>query len=202
MYYLLYNNWMKIERIVSIKNPQLIRIRNNLRKLIREAYNERIIQDLNLRQKFPVGDSRWEELYSQEKKLKDRFKRSICICYKCNYNTKDMVYLPSSEMWICVDCNRKDKYIALLKDTLPLSKLEIRDFLNKLAELDWVRPAKNSSRSKDNDYINSKKVLDEMGISKKIQRHFLKLCICYGGYCDSEILMNAAALLLNEYTKW
>ena len=195
---------MKTERIVNIKNPKLIRIRNNLRKLNREAYNELFRQNLDLRKNFPVGDSHWQELYSQGKKLKDRFKRSICICYKCNYNTKDMVYLPSSKMWICVDCNRKDKYIALLKDTLPLSKLEIRDFLNNLAEFDWIRPAKHSLRlrSKGNDYINSTKVLNEMGISKKVQRHFLKLCICYGGYCDSEILMNAASLLLNEYTKW
>ncbi len=197
-----YNKWMKTEKIIGIKNPQLVKVRNNLRKLIREACNELFTQNFDLRQKFLVGSSRWQELYSQERKLKDQFKRSICICYRCNHNTKDMVYLPSSEMWICTECYQKDKYISLLKHTLPLNKLEIRNFLNRLAGGDGICHTKHSSRNRGDDYFYSKKILDEMGISKKIRRHFLKLCICYGGYCDSEILMNAASLLLDEYTQW
>lgn len=193
---------MRTEKIINIKNPRLVRIRNNLRNLIREHFNHLLRQNFNSRQGFPFGDPRRRKLHLQRNKLIDQFKRSICICYRCSNNTRDMVYLPSSKIWICIECYRKDKYAALLKHTLPLSKAQIREFLNKLAGDDGIRHTRHSSRSGSDDYWFSREILKGMGFSGKEQRHFLKLCICYGGYCDSEILMNAAPLLLDEYTTW
>ena len=41
-----------------------------------------------------------------------------------------------------------------------------------------------------------------MKISKEAQDQILELCKVYGGYCDCEILMNAAPKLLGEVTPW
>ena len=51
-------------------------------------------------------------------------------------------------------------------------------------------------------FTYAKKILSLMKIDKAEQERFLELCKEYGGYCDCEILMNAAPKLLGEETPW
>jgi len=41
-----------------------------------------------------------------------------------------------------------------------------------------------------------------MDIPEEEQGKLIRLCRAYGGYCDCEILMNAAPRLLGEETPW
>ena len=52
------------------------------------------------------------------------------------------------------------------------------------------------------DKVYARKVLNDMKIPKKEQDLFLEKCREFGGYCDCEVLMNAAEILLGEETPW
>jgi hypothetical protein len=52
------------------------------------------------------------------------------------------------------------------------------------------------------EFTYARKVLNMMKISPEEQEEFIEFCKNNGGYCDCEILMNAAPFLLGEDTPW
>jgi len=96
----------------------------------------------------------------------------------------------------------KEEYYNILFKKIPLTKLQIRFFLNKLAGVEACQYNGLKWRCGGKDFEYSRKVLDQMKVSKEIQNLFFEKCKEYGGYCDCEILMNAAQMLLNEETPW
>jgi len=85
---------------------------------------------------------------------------------------------------------------------ISLSKLQIREFLNKLAGEEACQYIGLTRRCGGKEFVYARKILDQMNVTKEEQNKFLEICKEYGGYCDCEILMNAAQLLLNEETPW
>lgn len=88
-----------------------------------------------------------------------------------------------------------------MKD-ISLSKDQIREFLDRLASSEGCLYDGVAERCGGPDFIFAKKILTSMGIDKAVQEKILELCKDYGGYCDCEILMNAAPNLLGEETPW
>lgn len=83
-----------------------------------------------------------------------------------------------------------------------LSKAQVRKFLDRLASSEGCLYDGIAQRCGGPDFIFAKKILTLMKIPKAEQEKFLELCKEYGGYCDCEILMNAAPKLLGEETPW
>jgi len=88
-----------------------------------------------------------------------------------------------------------------LKD-ISLTKAQIREFLNRLAGNEGCQYSGIEWRCGGSQFTYAKKILSLMKIDKAEQEEFLELCKEYGGYCDCEILMNAAPKLLGEETPW
>jgi len=78
-------------KTIFIKNPQLRRIRKNLRDLIIAA----------VRQKMQaVMESNWE----QYQELDQALNKSICRCAGCGCSDLDMTYSPRFKKWYCFIC--------------------------------------------------------------------------------------------------
>ncbi len=88
-----------------------------------------------------------------------------------------------------------------MKET-SLTKVQIREFLNRLTGNEGCQFNGNEWRCGGPQFTYAKKILTLMRIPNTEQETFLELCKEYGGYCDCEILMNAAPLLLGEETPW
>jgi len=112
-----------------------------------------------------------------------------------NFEGNEIVSLPKSlkkVKGIQFDIQHYFKKRTLQRD-LTLSKSELREFLGRLA---------SKGGCGGGDFIYAREVLDEMDVSKEQQEILLDLCKEYGGFCDCEILMNAAPYLLEEETPW
>ena len=83
-----------------------------------------------------------------------------------------------------------------------LNKEQIREFLARLASSEGCLYDGIAERCGGPDFIFAKRVLTSMRIDKSEQEKLLELCKEYGGYCDCEILMNAAPKLLGEERPW
>ncbi|GAH04401.1 unnamed protein product [marine sediment metagenome] len=87
-------------------------------------------------------------------------------------------------------------------DEIAMNKGQIRDFLLKLAGPEGCQFKGANWRCGGKEFKYSRKILKLMKIPKREQDNFLKLCKELGGFCDCEILMNAAEGLLGEETPW
>ena len=85
---------------------------------------------------------------------------------------------------------------------ISLTNIQIREFLNRLAGYEGCQFNGMEWRCGGPQFTYAKKILTLMKIPKAEQEKFLELCKEYGGYCDCEILMNAAPKLLGEETPW
>ena len=81
---------------------------------------------------------------------------------------------------------------------ISITKTQIRDFLNKLAGYEGCQYNGVKWRCGGPEFTYTRKIMNLMKIPSQEQTAFLELCKEYGGYCDCEILMNAAPHLLNE----
>ena len=85
---------------------------------------------------------------------------------------------------------------------LILSKSQIRYFLEKLAGDEGCQYTGIEWKCGGKEFTYSKKILNSINIPQGEQEKFFKICREYDGYCDCEILMNAAQFLLDEDTPW
>ena len=183
---------MKKERAIIIKDPRLRKARNELRTLLNLWFNDNWSSIQKANPEFSM------EVREKSSALRVMFGKSICYCRSCGRSTLDMVYVPSMNEWICVECNSKRVYFTKLKEELltEMTMMDIEDFLDKLSGGEGIELTRSGSRC--NGYEDSKRILDEMGVNKDAQDKFLELCGYYNGYCDCEILFNAARFLLKQ----
>ncbi len=85
---------------------------------------------------------------------------------------------------------------------LSLSKKRIRYFLERLAGDEGCQYTGIEWKCGGKEFTYSRKILNLMEIPPEEQEKFIKICQKYDGYCDCEILMNAAQFLLDEDTPW
>lgn len=95
-----------------------------------------------------------------------------------------------------------EEYYNTPLEGISLSKLQIREFLNKLAGEEACQYNGIQWRCGGKEFVYARKILDKMNVPKEEQNKFLEICKEYGRYCDCEILMNAAQMLLGEETPW
>ncbi len=106
---------MKNGRTISIKNPKLQKIRNNLRLIILKECSKRKMEimdeehDLTHDQNgnfISPGDDTIKILQGLTKKWWDierPLRASIIKCPICSKHNKDMTYLRKTKTWFCVD---------------------------------------------------------------------------------------------------
>ncbi|KKM73084.1 hypothetical protein LCGC14_1414030 [marine sediment metagenome] len=201
---------MKKERAIIIKDPRLRRIRNEFRNLL-QSWTSKVRSDLQDKAFVYIEnheDDKLREINIKVSNLDIMEEKSIILCPDCGRRDQDMVYVPTipstnewnvpnpyatyTHEWICMDCNSKRVHIADLREEIltGMTMMDIEEFLDRLSGGEGV----GLSRSgwKCNGYEESERILFEMGIEKDTQGKFLELCGHYGGYCDCEILLNAA----------
>lgn len=96
----------------------------------------------------------------------------------------------------------KEECSTIPFDDIPITKSQIRTFLNELAGENACQYESSGFRCGGKDHEYSREILDKMKILGEEQEKFLEKCREFGGGCDCEILMNAAERLLGEYTPW
>jgi hypothetical protein len=187
---------MKKERAIVIKNPRLKRIKNELRTLLKLWVSD-VINSLLEKDRFENGPKFQKEI----SKLSLMDKLSICSCLHCGYSDKDMIYRPDMKQWLCIECNSELVYFAKLREELQMDIGVLNEFFQRLQGEEGVG-VKNLPRSGlkcgGQSYPLSKEILSRMGIKHEIQDQFLELCQHYGGYCDCEIVLNAASVFLQR----
>jgi len=110
---------MKKKRTIIIKNPNLQKIRNNLRtilinwqskewNLLHDEYTKihydqagrvRASKELSKHERLKVG-----RIQEQMKIIDDILDSSICKCTVCGASEKNMTFNPVAKKWFCVDC--------------------------------------------------------------------------------------------------
>jgi ribosomal protein L37AE/L43A len=99
---------MKRKRTIRLKDPQLIKIRNNLRALIEAAGSARKREINNQKLKLMGGGPRAQKKYQRLSKEYDQLeialRASICVCPSCFSSKKDMTFNPNTKMWYCTSC--------------------------------------------------------------------------------------------------
>lgn len=110
---------MKKKRTIVIKNPNLRKVRDNLRKLLLEWGSKQLDDLFNTRDSIERTKQgkmrRFNDLSSNEKariehitskitKIRKIKNDSICQCAVCSASDKDMTYNPVRERWFCVEC--------------------------------------------------------------------------------------------------
>ncbi len=188
---------MKAKKVVEIKTPRFIRLRNELRSLLRLCMEDKVSL-------LRSESARWRKINNLElsRKLRQEienlhsdFRRSICVCGFCGSIDKNMVFNPNNEHWLCIGCDLHLKEISALGSKIPLKLPQIETFLIDLSrKLDVSKKGSNC----DGTFSYSRFILREMGVEKENLNNFLKLCQNYGGYCDCEILFNAKDQLLKQ----
>lgn len=130
----------KKKRTVKIANPQLRRIRNELRNLLTEAKSEKMHEILDKKWELKHTEGFWDkthpeyenlhklsrELSCQENDLSYAYSASIIFCPACMRIDKDMTYNPVLEKWFCTECYEKNKSLEIeLVEEGELSKEEL-----------------------------------------------------------------------------
>lgn len=109
---------MKHGRIISIKNPKLRKIRNNLRQLFIEVYRTELSKSMNNADKIielSEGDTssldmkKLRELNKQQNELGFILKRSTCICGMCSVYNEDIVWHAGWGEWWCLNALKRKK---------------------------------------------------------------------------------------------
>jgi len=111
---------MKNGRTISIKDPKLQKIRNNLRLVILKECAERQMeisdQKYNLKHDkngnfiSPNEDTMkiLQQLTDKWWEIERPLRASMVKCATCGKHNKDMSYHRKSNSWYCVDCYRKN----------------------------------------------------------------------------------------------
>ncbi|KKL89290.1 hypothetical protein LCGC14_1916210 [marine sediment metagenome] len=111
---------MKNGRTISIKDPKLQRIRNNLRLIILKecAKRQMEISDQKHKLRFDKEGNYIRSDYGTHEIIQGltdkwwEFERplraSIIKCATCGKHNKDMTYYKKSRTWYCVDCYKKN----------------------------------------------------------------------------------------------
>lgn len=110
---------MKKKRSIIVNNPQLCKIRDNLRTFLFEwanrEWNEFKKEEREISYSID-GKVRHPSTYSEEelielKKIsglmtnnRDLVQKSICVCYRCPATDKNMTYNPIEKAWFCFQC--------------------------------------------------------------------------------------------------
>jgi len=108
----------KEKRLVVLKDPQLRRVRTELRNLLYQAFEDhslRIFQEMDLIHSdstldYEVRRKRVEILYQESEKLRSAYHHSVGGCKVCGRRDLDLVYNPILNKWYCEECyefNRK-----------------------------------------------------------------------------------------------
>jgi hypothetical protein len=101
---------MKNFRTITIKDPRIRQVRNNLRMIIALACWDEIEFLMALRDS-PTNNSlpsdKAIELNSNILDLQEALRKSICICGTCHSFENDMIYFPSLTAWHCIKCYEK-----------------------------------------------------------------------------------------------
>jgi len=199
---------MKKERAIIIKDPRLRKARNELRTLLK-LWKSNITSALHTKIFTYIesgNDTKAREFHGKISNLDLMEQNSIILCPSCGRRDQDMGYVPTipstnewgvpnpyaayTHEWICIECNAKRVHFAELKGEL-IAVMDIQEFFDKLSNgVELSRSGWNC-----NGYEESERILFEMEISKETQDKFLELCGYYSGYCDCEILLNAARFL-------
>jgi len=105
---------LKHEKVIKIRNERLIKVRNNLRKiLIKSIYDEiEILRNydslygawLNL---APAEQKEVAYLQGTKHELLSLLRKSICVCPICTKTDRDMIFIPHHKSWFCTDCHEK-----------------------------------------------------------------------------------------------
>jgi hypothetical protein len=185
-------------RTISIKHERLRKIRNSMRYVIRKRVfdkrKELREKDRNLWDQKEEGTLSEEHFWELSGKISlesgallQALKKSICTCSICHSYISDMIYIPRFEKWYCVDCaaDRGWAKEPELKEKLTMTRAQIRHFLIALDGILEHKPCRT-------DHRYARQVLHQIGIEPEQQEIFLELCKLLGGYCDCEIMMNAA----------
>ena len=123
---------MKKKRSIVVNNPQLRRIRDNLRLLFMgaarsqwsrlSAEKEKIIYDKNHKRRHPNDYSNEEKdrLVILARRMTDNTEmvdNSICKCFRCVATDKNMTYNPVEKAWYCFQCYEEMKRWTMKKKT-------------------------------------------------------------------------------------
>jgi len=109
---------MRKKRTISIKNPCLREIRNQLRNLLFTAVDIKIHIILDKKGELKKTEGFWDsnhpdykrlhketqKLSSQQNDLHYALRASIAFCPVCREGDKDMTYNPVSKKWFCIEC--------------------------------------------------------------------------------------------------
>jgi len=103
---------VKKKRFFVLKNPQLRKIRTELRKLLKQAFSERylgyfeqmdVIQN-DSRLNYDEKESKCNEIYQESQKLNLAYLHSIIGCRVCGKADVDLIYNPVLNTWYCERC--------------------------------------------------------------------------------------------------
>ncbi len=95
------------KNIIRIKDPQLQRVRYNLRMLIIEAAH---VERNKLREEWKMvyyeehDHDRAQQINKKIDAITRALRKSICMCQVCGTAKEDMVLSPDLKTWFCVDC--------------------------------------------------------------------------------------------------
>ena len=108
---------MKKKRTISIKNPQLRKIRNNFRNLWKEWAHQLTIQLHSREEEVYYNESgkfkseitgeeieRVRNISGKLSEIRNLVDKSICKCRRCVRTDQDMTYNPRDGAWYCVEC--------------------------------------------------------------------------------------------------
>ncbi len=110
---------MKNGRTISIKDPKLQRIRNNLRLIILKECGKRQMEisdrkhdvnhdkDGNYVRTTEEGSKILQELTTKWWEIERPLRASIVQCLGCNKHKKDMTFHRKSHTWYCVQCYKR-----------------------------------------------------------------------------------------------
>lgn len=105
---------MKEKKTISVRYPQLERLRNALREAISTAKHvemRRLLDEENgLDHIYSETDGkRVKELLNKQDMLATAWNKSLCVCSLCGSRTSNMTFNPYMEEWFCVDCYGKNQ---------------------------------------------------------------------------------------------
>ena len=123
---------MTKKRSIVVNNPQLRKIRNNLRLFLlswaRSEWNKAKDEELKITRNGE-GKVRHPNSYTKEEKeiltvLSKRttgntemVDKSICKCYRCVATNKNMTYNPIEMAWFCFQCYEEMRRLTAKKKT-------------------------------------------------------------------------------------
>jgi seryl-tRNA synthetase len=114
---------------ITIKHPVLRKLRNNLRKIIKQAVllkeNELLEKSRNMWKGKNITNELREQLREIDKQINElrrALQVSICECTACAKSDTDMIFHPRWKAWYCPDC-----YDASIKYKPPPHESELDD---------------------------------------------------------------------------